>query len=587
MKRPVNVVLRAEIRANARWLSLVLFLMLLVVGFDVIAPWPFKILIDDVLGSAGESGGFFLSRIFHSRALLGFFAVFLYFISTFSLEIVQYLNSATTKKVIKNITTHFSKAAFEHLQALTIGFYRKQQIGDYIYRLSYDVSALGSFLEEGILPLITSLLYVGATVTIMFFINVKLTLFSLIALPFLALGLYFFNLYTVFATERSEILNSATFSFIEEALSHLKIIQAFSQERRESKTFNRKVDASLESDVISYRLDFLLTLLVGVLIAVSYSLIILYGIQAVFAGTLTTGLLIVFIFYLDNLTNPILSIIYATTEIRQSYIKIKRMNDFFDPKTALRETGSIKTIRDARIRFDRVSVRGKERGSGILHNISFEIEPGKRTVIFGMNGSGKTSVVNLIMRFIDKPSSGRIFLGNALLEQYDVGALREAIAFVPQEISLFNGTIRENIAFGNPQSTRAQVKEAARRAAADEFIEHLPGAYNFQVGEGGDFLSGGQRQRIMLSRALLKKDTKILLFDETLSALDVKTRREVLVNIYRFSKGKTAIIVSNIFDVVRAAENVIVLHRGRLIYSGPSSRLPREVALYKMIADNV
>ena len=585
--KELRYVLFKEVKDNIGQLFLVVFLMLLVVGFDVLAPWPFKILIDNVLGqSSPGSQGFFVLRFFHSRALLGFFTVFLYFIATFSLEIVQYLNAITMKKVIKNVTTHFSKSAFEHLQTLAIGFYKKQQIGDYIYRLSYDVSALGSFLEEGILPLITSLLYLSATIGIMLLINVKLTLFSLIALPFLAVGLYFFNTYTTLATKRSEFLNSTTFSFIEEALSHLKIIQAFSQERRESKDFNKKVDSALESDVVSYRLDFLLSLLVGILIAVSYSLIILYGIQSVFAGTLTTGLLVVFIFYLDNLTSPILSIISAVTMVRSSRIKILRMSDFFSVRRQVQHSGKIKTIADTHIQFDRVTVRG-DKGTKILHNVSFEIEPEKRTVIFGVNGSGKTSLVNLIMRFIDTPSSGRILLGGIPLQEYDIKALHDAIAFVPQEITLFNGTVKENIVFGNPRSSWKDIRQAVKLADAEEFIHKLPNHYDFQVGEGGDFLSGGQRQRIMLARALLKQQAKILLFDETLSALDVKTRAEVLHNVYRFSAARTTIIVSNIFDVVKAADNVIVLHRGGVIYSGSSARLPREVALYKMIVDNL
>lgn len=581
----INRVLYSEIGADKRGLFFLLVLMLSVVVLDAIAPWPFKVLIDNVLGGAplALNVGFEpLRRLFASKYLLGFFAILVYFGSTFALSLVEYLQSVFTKSIIKNLTASFSKNAFKNLESLAIGFYKKQQIGDYIYRLSYDVSAIGELLEDGVLPFLTSALYLLVTLGVMVLISPKLTILSLVALPFLAVGLYSFNASITRATKRSESLSSATFSFIEEALTHLKIIQAFTQERRKSGEFNKRSELSLRSDVAMYKLDFLLTLLVGLIIAIGYSVIMLYGVQSVFAGTLTTGLLIVFIFYLDNLTNPILSIIYAVTAIRQSYLKISRMQDFFSKRTHLEYvSGGIKEIYNPTIKFDHVSFAGK--GKKILKNVSFEIEAGKRTVIFGANGSGKTTIVNLLLRFVDKPTSGDIFIGGINLEDYNLKALRENIAFVPQEIALFNDTVKNNVIFGNPESTVKDIETAIRLAVAEDFIKKLPGKLEFGVGEGGNFLSGGQKQRIMLARAFLKKDAKILLFDETLSALDVKSRKEVLENIRNFSTGKTTIIVSNIFEVASAADNVVVLDGGRLVYAGPSSRLPRESSLYKII----
>ncbi len=586
--RTIDKILYREIKANIPSLGVIIFLMMLVVGFDVIAPWPFKILIDNVLNPnpIGPSDKLdFLLSFFNSRYLLGLFVVFIYFLSTFALANVEYVKSVFAKRFVRSLTSNFSKRAFKSLQSLAIGFYKKQQIGDYIYRLSYDVSALGEFLEDGVIPLTTSAIYLIITTTIMVLIDVKLTLLSLVVLPFLAIGLYSFNTYVDRATKRSEFFNSAAFAFIEEALTHLKIIQAFSQERRESRAFDARIESSLQSDMTLYYGDFLLTLLMGVIIAVSYSIIILYGIQAVFAATLTTGLLVVFIFYLDNLTQPILSIIYAVTVLRQSYIKIIRMEDFFTAKTHLEQSGTVKAIAETRITFHHVSLLADE-GIKILDNISFEIEPGKRTVIFGVNGSGKTSVLNLILRFIEQPHSGRIFIGGRPIQDYDIAALRNIIAFIPQEITLFNDTIYHNIAFGNSHSSFRDIKKAAKLSTAEEFIKKLPGQYKFKVGEGGNFLSGGQKQRLMLARALVKKDAKILLFDETLSSLDVKTRKEVVRNIYHFSEGKTTLIVSNIFSVISAADNVIVLNQGKIIYSGPCNRLTKEVSLYKLIVEN-
>ncbi len=591
--RVIKDILVKEIRDNWGGLAFIILLMVGIVGFDVISPWPFKILIDNVLATNAEPialGGFlsFLKPVFDSRYLLGFFAILIYFLSTFLFEIVTYLHGSFTKKVIKNITSDFSKRAFNNLQFLAIGFYKKQKIGDYVYRLSYDVDAIGEFLEDGLLPLFTSGLYLVVTVAIMMLINFQLALLALAVLPVLAFGLYSFNTYITHATKRSETFNSTAYSFIEEALTHLKVIQAFSQERRESHRFASKTETSLSSDVAVYQLDFLVSLLIGIVIAISYSIVILYGIRAVFAGTLTTGLLVVFIFYLDNLTSPILSVIDAAMVTKQSYVKIARMRDFFSEKTHLEyhRSGALRTIDDASIRFDRVTVRGDKRGKDILRGASFNIADGQRTVIVGANGSGKTSIVNLIMRFIEKPTRGKVFLGGTDIADYDVTALRDSIAFVPQEITLFDDTIASNIMFGNQGASHADMRRAARLADADTFIERLPGKFGFKVGELGEFLSGGQRQKIMLARALMKRNAKILLFDETLSALDPHSRGVILHNLYDFSRGKTTIIVSNIFDVVTGADHIIVTNKGKIVYTGSARRLPRESSLYTMIENS-
>lgn len=587
--KQVNKILYREVLGNLHQLFSVLVLMLLIVGFDILSPWPFKILIDNVLSAepVAPSGIFaFLHTLFPTPDLLGFFAVFLYFLSTFLLTIVEYVHSAYTKQVNKKLIGNFSKAAFKNLQTLAIGFYSKQKIGDYVYRLGYDVAALGEFIEEGILPLITSSLYLIVTIGIMFFIDARLTLLALSVLPFLAFGLYAFNSRMIGATKHSESINSLTYSFIEETLNHLKVIQAFSQETKKSESFDRRIDTSLLSDTVVYRFDFLISLVVGTVIAISYSLVMLYGIQAVFSGAISTGLLIVFILYLDNLTNPLLALIFAWSAARQAYTKISRMEDFFRPASHLDyHKGKVTELAGTDIRFENVTLLGVG-GKKILSNISFTIEAGKSTAIFGASGSGKTSLINLLMRFTEKPTRGKVLLGGKPLEEYDVDTLRGSIAYVPQEINLFDDTIRHNIIFGNQHHSDAAMRRAAHRAAASEFIRKLANGYNFRVGEGGGLLSGGQRQRIMLARAFMKEEAKILIFDETFSALDVKTRHEVLQTVRDFAVGRTTILISNIFDVITAAENIIVLSRGKVLYSGSAHRLPKEISLYKMIAES-
>src|SRR5258708_1054297 len=469
----INRILNKELASN--WLPLlgVVLLVLVKVSLEAVQPWPFKILIDNVVNAnVVEPGNMLNDYLLRFKPeILGFIAVFVYFASTSIFSVVEYIHSITAKKVIRKITADFSRTAFANLESIAIGYFNKQQIGDFIYRLSYDVSALGELLEEGLIPIVTSVLYLLVTSVIMFYISVKLTLLAFVALPLLTYGLYFFNSRLNRATVRSESFNSAAFSFIEEALTHLKIIQAFSQEKRELKKFGEKIDPSLRTATLVFRLDFLLTLFVGIVIAISYSLVILYGIQSVFAGTLTTGLLVVFILYLDNLTYPIVSIIYAASAVKQSYIKVMRMDDFFKKKSHPDFSGTQKHMTDTTILFDRVTLFG-DNGGKILDNVSFEIKPGSRTALFGMNGSGKTTTINLLMRFIEKPSTGNIYIGGVNLLDYDIQSLRDAITYIPQEITLLDDTILNNIALGsNKKVPLAELKTAPKPPRAPPYLK--------------------------------------------------------------------------------------------------------------------
>jgi ABC-type multidrug transport system fused ATPase/permease subunit len=587
--RIINKILYKKFKENKTLLIFIFLTTALIAGMSVVVPWPFKVLIDNVLSAPYTDGSYepvpLFSLFFKSRYALGVFVVFVYFFAMLVNSLLEYIQSLLTKTMIKKMTVSFAKEAFRNIESLAIGYYSKKEIGDYIYRLSHDVSALEGFWEEGVIPLVTSSLRIIMTIAIMFIINVQLTVIVLFILPILSICLFIFNKRIQQSTKKSERINSNLFSFIEEALTHLKVIQAFSQQKNESDTFNMQTEASFQSEFVIFKLDFLLTLLIDIIIAISYSAIIFYGIHEVFFGTLTTGLLIIFIFYLDNITGPVLSVIYSVTSITESYTKLKRISEFFNYRIKGVPSGPQKEMLDTSIQFEHVTLYG-DNNIKILDNVSFTLEPHKFTVIFGLNGSGKTTIVNLILRFIDKIDSGRILLGGVDISEYDLDFLRSTIRYVPQEMTLFNNTIKRNIAFGNSMATFKDIKQAAKNAMAHDFIKKLPGTYNFQVGEGGIELSGGQRQRVMLARALVKDQAKISLFDEAFSALDVQTRQQVLKSIHKNLKKQTIVAISNVFDVITAADNVIIINKGEIIYQGPSEHLSKESSLYKIIVDS-
>lgn len=556
-----------EAKSYKLGLFFILLLTLLGIGFEAIAPWSFKILIDNVLENEVVNPQSFIGQLlyyFSTKESLGFLAVFIFFASKLLFSIVEYFRSISTKKVIQEIVSQFSRKAFESLETLSIGFYRHQEIGDYLYRLSYDSSAVGDLLEEGILPFIASSLYLFIITLILLSISIKLALFSLITLPFLVLGLYFINKKVVVASKKSEYWNSALFSFIQQALTQLRVIQAFSQEGKELEQFNAKMQSSLKSETKMYNLNILVTLFIGVAIAVIYSLIIVTGITSVFEGSLSAGLLVVFIFYLDNMTYPLLSIIGSYTVIKESRVKIARMNEYFDKQYQVADSGTVSDMRDTTITFKNINLKGKE-GKQILENISFPVLEGKITAIVGTSGSGKTTIVSFVPRLIE-PTSGKILIGDKELHEYTLKTLRKHIAYVPQEILLFNRSIKEIIGFGKDNATLDEIKEAAKKAAADEFIKRLPNTYDFKVGEHGNYLSSGQRQRLMLARSYIK-NAKILLLDEVFSSQDTKTQFTMLENFRKFVVGKTVLIVSNDLEIVSEADYVVVLHNGKIVKS--------------------
>ncbi len=574
MAKPINRVLIEEIGRRRSWLVAIFVLILIGVGFRALAPFPFKLLIDNVLGDEPLDPTSLIGRLlggFSSREALGLVAIFLYCISGIAVALAEYFATVATKKFSREIVRSFAQRAFDNFGRFSLKHYRTQNIGDYLYRLSYDVSAFGNLFEDGLLPFTTNLLYCIATITVLFLISTRLALLSLTVLPFLALGLFVFNRATSRATERSERSNSLLFSFIEGALKQLRIIQAFNQERSQAKNFREREHVALTDELRVYGLGFLLDAMVGIIVAVGYAVVLLAGIYAVRTGELSTGLLIVFIFYLDNLTYPLIGLSSAVTTFREEYIRVERMAEFFEPQFRIRDTGKWTDITDTEITFTNVTVYGDEKVP-ILKNASFAIPAGKRTVIVGVSGSGKTTIASLVLRFLE-PDEGKIILGRQPLSDYQLQSLRAAIAYVPQEIVLFDDTIHGNIAFSKPEASFAEIHQAAHAAVADGFIEALPGAYEFEVGEAGENLSGGQRQRLLLARALLKTEAKLFVFDEPLSALDVETRATLMTNLDALTRDRTVIFITNILDVVDRADHVIVVKQGTITYAGSPAAL--------------
>lgn len=568
-KKKVFRIVLQEIWLHRRGIGGVILIMLASISFQALTPWPFKFLLDNVLGGeAPEKGSVaaLLTGLFGSKATLGVFAVSLFFFSNILASLMDYWQSIATAKLVKKAVWRFSQTAFENLASFDIGHFVKKEIGDYIYRLSYDVSALGSLLETGILPLMTASLYFVLIAVILVSINPLLAVLSLSIMPFFGLNLLAINRRLTKAGQRAERRYSSLFSFVQQSLSQLKVIQAYRREKSQLGRYREKIAESLESDYQVSRFNFLLSLAVGISVGVSYSLIVGVGVRQVLAGQVTPGLLVVYILYLDHLTGPVLNIIDALASIRQDIIRLDRLGELFDERTKIRDTGRLTKFKDYGIRLVGVSLKGAQ-GKEILKDVSCEMQAGKLTAILGMSGAGKSTLTALVTRLIAEPAGGKILIGGREAREYRLTALREAMALVPQEVSLFNDSIREIISFGKEDCRFEEIKVAARMAAADDFIRRKPRGYDYRVGEGGVLLSGGQRQRLALARAYVRK-APILVLDEVFSSQDDATRHKMLTNLREFAKGRTVVLVTNTKEVLQNDDRVIYIVNGRVHFEG-------------------
>lgn len=567
-------ILYAETRSYLWALLFILFLVIAGVGLQALSPLAFKVIIDNVLGNekfAPQSWAERLLGWLSTREGLGFFIILVYCLINVASNLFEYFANLLTKRVSRNVVQSFANKAFTNLEKLDIAYYKKQDLGDYLYRLSYDVSAVGNLLEDGLLPLVTNLLYISFSLVILFFINAQLAWLATAIIPVFALGLLAFNRSIDATTEHSEHSNSLFFSFVEQALYQLKIVQAFNQQKQQSDLFNQKIEIALADEYTVFGLGFLLNATIGIVIALGYALVLFLGIKAVFIGALSTGLLIVFIFYLDNLTYPLVNFLTALTTLREQFTKVERLSDFFTSDLRLPDRGTLTTVTEPEIVFSGVTLYGSDQ-TLILDNISLKIPANQTTAIVGVSGSGKTTIAHLILRFMD-PNKGTIQIGGKAIQDYSLFGLRENIAYVPQEVVLFSESIKKNILFGNSQADTRAVAAAAHAAAAQSFIDQLPGEYSFAVGEEGLNLSGGQRQRVLLARAFLRQQAKILILDEPVSFLDIKTRAEVIKHLKAYSHNRTVIIISNILEIIDQADHVILINEGRVIHQGKVSSL--------------
>ena len=556
------------------------------VAFGVLKPLPVKFIIDNVLLAhplPPTLQAFFLNfgdvpgRI-NLLIILVVISVFLVLGGSF----LSYLSSNLTTKVCQRLVQDLSLQVFDKMQQLSVSFYSKNRIGQLMQRLSGDTYAIYSIVGGILMPTLMSVTSLIAMFYIMSRINLELALMTISIVPAFAVLLFVFRKPIIQSAKRQYELSGKLWAFMQQSLSSMKIIQAYTREKYTNEIFKTHIADSQDASFNSTRVSTIYNTLSGVLSGVATAIIV--GIAAFknIGGTISIGELFVFIGYIGALFGPVNSIAATIQAALTITVRGERVFEILDSEEIVKEKPSALRLKNVKgdIEFRNVSFGygNKENSTEILHNFNFHIPGGKTVAIIGPTGAGKTSMISLLLRFYD-PWKGEILLDGHNLKDLNLQSLRSNISLVLQDALIFPVSLKENIAFGDHHATMEEIVASAKMAQAHDFIMKLPEGYETIASEGGVSLSGGEKQRISLARAFLKK-SPILILDEPTSAMDVQTESNLFKALAEYAEGRTVFIISHRLSTIKHADVIIAIKDGKIVEEGTHEELLKEGNVY-------
>lgn len=545
--------------------------MLAEVVMRLLEPWPLKYVIDGVIASTGSDIAGTPPRDLTAVLVLASLALVAV---TMLRAVASYLMTVTFALAGNRLLTRVRADLYAHLQQLPMAFHDKARTGDLVTRVTSDVGRLKEVAVTAALPLLGNTVTLVGMVAVVAFIDWQLALVMLLVFP----------LFFVFSIRLSRRINTvsrnqrkaegALASLATETLSAMRVVKAYSLEKRMQESFASSNQKSLKDGVKGKRLSAGLERKTDVLVGVATAIVLFVGAQRVLAGAMTPGDLVVFLTYLKAAFKPMRDVAKYTGRIAQAAASSDRIVDVLTLSPAISDRPGARTAERFRgdIEFRDVWLE-YEPGQPVLKGFNLAVAAGQKVAVVGPSGAGKSSLANLLSRLCD-PTHGVVAVDGRDLRDLTMASVRSQLAVVLQESVLFATSIRENIAFGLAAASpsQEQIEAAARLAGAHDFIERLPAGYDTVVGERGATLSGGERQRIAIARAAMR-DAPIVILDEAMTGLDQETEREVVSALDRLTSGRTTLLITHDLDAALGAERVVWVEVGRVVDDGAPARV--------------
>ncbi|MDQ3702141.1 MAG: ABC transporter ATP-binding protein/permease [Chloroflexota bacterium] len=495
-----------------------------------------------------------------------------------------YAQSFVSERVSQSVAFDLRNDLYAKVQGLSFSYHDRTQTGQLMIRATDDVEKVRIFIGQGLLLAVQALVILVVTLLILFLTNVRLTL---VVLPVLPLALLLFGVFGAVSQPMFFVVQaklSRLNAVLQESLAGIKVIKAFAREAQEQARFDAATDDLLDQQLRLARLFSFLFPLVFLIANLGQAAVLYFGGRQIIGGTLTLGEWQKFSLYLIYVFFPLGQLGFIISQMSQASASAGRIFEILDAQSEVADAPGAPDLPPVtgRVAFDHVTLRYFGGGEPVLRDVSFTVEAGQTVALLGATGSGKSSIINLIPRFYD-PSAGRV-----LIDGYDVRAvrldtLRSQIGIVLQDTTLFSGTIREAIAFGRPAATDQEIVDAARAAAAHDFIVAFPQGYDTPVGERGATLSGGQKQRLAIARTLLL-DPRILILDDSTSSVDAVTEHHIQEALDRLMQGRTSFVIAQRISTARNADQILVLDRGHVVAQGTHESLMESSPIYADIA---
>ena len=546
-------------------------------GIPMLIPLLIKYAIDGVINNHSLTNQ---EKFSHLGVAIGI-ALFIFLIVRPPIEFIrQYLAQWTSNKILYDIR----KQLYNHLQALSVRFYANNQVGQVISRVINDVEQTKDFILTGLMNIWLDCITIIIALSIMFFLDVKLTFAAIFIFPFYILTVYFFfGRLRKLTRVRSQALAEVQ-GFLHERVQGMSVIKSFAIEDNEAKNFDNHNKNFLQRAFQHTRWNAYSFAAINTVTDLGPIIVIGVGSYLAITGSITVGTLAAFVGYLEQLFGPLRRLVSSFTTLTQSFASMDRVFQLMDEDYDIKNGIGAQPIKISKGQIDlkHVSFKYNENEKEVLHDINLTINKGETVAFVGMSGGGKSTLINLIPRFYDV-SSGSIKINGKDIRDYDVLELRDKLGVIPQKAVLFSGTIADNIRFGKKDASDEEVEYAAKVAQAYPFIMEKENGFDEEISEGATNVSGGQKQRLSIARALVRK-AQIYIFDDSFSALDFKTDAILRKELKKEMTESIMLVVAQRISSIMEADQIIVLNEGKVVGKGTHHQLLKECQIYHEIA---